>query len=285
MKMKGISEHTLLMNQIIGLCTNTYGWPSTLKDLGYFVDWVEPTFLNSEGKKVNPDLLLSSNKLLHSLVVECKGGTSLDDDQLDRLIKVTVDSIRNMVNIYTAKGLRHDLTFVTDSNSKDAIISKIYDKSPYPVLFFSKENLSKRGTFELKELEEVFKNPVELEGVPPTGFIPFNTNDDISVIAPYVFQYLLEMALKNPMEDSLEIDIDKLLNNIFPFWKNTEESKKKEFRGKINNILFEYKSENLMNYLDRIKGKPTWHITQSLQAFAKEANKIIDDLDKQKKLM
>jgi hypothetical protein len=60
------------------------GMAFTLKDLGYKVEYLEPTFLNSEGKKVNPAILFTSNKLIHALITECKGGVSIEDEQLEK---------------------------------------------------------------------------------------------------------------------------------------------------------------------------------------------------------
>jgi len=111
--MEGLSEHTVLVNGMIGLCTKTRGWPSTLKDLGYKVEYIEPTFINSEGKKVNPDILFTSNKLIHALITECKGGISVEDEQLEKYSKITVDTVRNWVSVYDASRLSLDLCFAS----------------------------------------------------------------------------------------------------------------------------------------------------------------------------
>ena len=71
-------------------------------------------------------------------------------------------------------------------------------------------------------------------------------------------------------EDSNEIDIDTILSKIQPFWKDIDETKKKALRGKVNDILFEcQKKKELKEYLEKVKGKPSWRITKSLDAFRK----------------
>lgn len=117
-----LSNHMLLMNMVIGLCKRTSDWPSILRNLGYEVDWVEPRLINSEGKKVVPDLMLTSNKFLHSLIVECKGGKTLDKDQLDRISKLTVESIRDRASVYDVRRLNMDVCFASFEEYLEHII-------------------------------------------------------------------------------------------------------------------------------------------------------------------
>lgn len=84
-----ISSHTKLINCFIGFTKRDKYYPSVLRSLGYSVDNIEPHFRNQDNDKVNPDLLLSSNKLHHTIIVECKGGDiQQKKEQIERYKKI-----------------------------------------------------------------------------------------------------------------------------------------------------------------------------------------------------
>ena len=69
-----ISEHTKLMNCVIGLTKNDKYYPSTLREKGYNVDSIEPLFKNKDNEIINPDLLLTSRKINHCILVDWHAG-------------------------------------------------------------------------------------------------------------------------------------------------------------------------------------------------------------------
>ena len=285
--MKGLSEHTVLMNAMIGLCVPTPGWPHPLKDLGFLVDSIEPIVATEDGRKVNPDLILTSNKLTHALVVECKGGYEINehrkneiDDQAERYSKVSNNLLAYKIKIHDYRRLTHDMTYVT--NDKIAEFIKEYG---YPILVFERDKLYKINSFSKETLNSKFSSEISIKNPPPTHFFPFNDNDNLSLIALYVFQKLVKFALK-AREDSLEFDEDMILKSIFgAYWKNIHETKKTRLRKKVRDILNEYsKNKELKGYLEKVKDRRSWRVTKSLEAFRKGCQKIIEDLEKQRRL-
>lgn len=228
LEMTGLSNHTLLMNMIIGLCKKEHGWQSVLRDLGYEVDWIEPHFINSEGKKVVPDLMLTSNKLLHSLIVECKGGKTLSMDQIDRLSKLEIESIADRTSVYDVKRLKMDVCFAVFEGYLKDILS-ILDNL-FPLLVFSNAEsvkLRKLGKFKLKQLNSALSHEIQLGSFPPTGYIPFTDEDDEDLIAMYILQELVSRAIKLSEKDTLKFDVDDLLSSIHPLWKKLDETQRK----------------------------------------------------------
>jgi len=277
------SNHTLLMNMVIGLCKKTPGWPSILKDLGYDVDWIEPRLINSEGKRVVPDLMLTSNRLLHSLIVECKGGKTLDMDQFNRLTKLDVNSIVDRASVYDVSKLKMDICFTSFEEHLEDIVKIV--KDTFPILVFSNNNLNKEGAFKLEDLNRVLSDGISLEGkAPPTSYIPFTDEDDISIIAMYVLQELVAKALKSSKDDVLEFDAEKLLNSIFPVWSKFDEGAKKRLRNKVNKVIREIILKKLHGkYLEKLKDSPIW-VAKTLDPFREECEKLLRYLETQWKL-
>ncbi len=272
-----LSNHTLLINQVIGLCHRVYGWPSTLKDLGYALDYIEPVFLNSEGKNIYPDLSITSNKLIHTIVVDCKSNT-LKDEQLRNYSKLTVDGLKKKTSVYDPNQLTFDFCIVTNSKKHNALLQKINSIKKWPILFFHEDKIIKKNNFEKEDLDNAFARPITITGNPPTHYYPFSDNDDLATISLYVFQQLVVNALN---KKNIPIDPDKLLAEIHPCWKNIHESKKKSLRQKVAGVLDQYSKKALNKYLEKVKGTSTWRITKPLDAFAKECNQIIENLNKQ----
>lgn len=79
-----ITPHTRLINYVIGFCKKNTGWIQPLEEEGYKVQLIEQTISTEQGNKVKPDVIAASNKLLNSLVFECKGGVTLEQDQIER---------------------------------------------------------------------------------------------------------------------------------------------------------------------------------------------------------
>ena len=276
-----ISNHTLLVNQMIGLCKRVDFWPSTLRDLGYSVEQIEPSLKTSSGEVINPDIRLTSNRLLHTLIVECKGGSVIDDSQIDKYSLLTRETIINETTVYDPTRLEFEVTFACCSEFKDIIQKRI---GMYPLFTFSNEFIKKENNFENTALNTAFSAPIKLPDFskPPVSFYPFDDQDNSSFIALHVFQQLLVLAYKGNSNEIL-INTDEILKRIFQqMWENIHEKKKKKIRSKVNNILTQYTSRSdLSGYLEKIRGKQTWRISRSLEAFRNRCQKIIEDLEKQ----
>ena len=86
------------MNSVIGMCKKNLNWISVLSDpeLNYEVQIIEQSISTSSGEVVKPDIVAASNRQLHSLVFELKGGKILKVDQLERYASLTASDLFRM---------------------------------------------------------------------------------------------------------------------------------------------------------------------------------------------
>src|SRR5262249_38271549 len=75
------------------------GFPTCLSELGYLVQTIGVTVVLSDGTKVVPDVIASRYDPDLSLLVEIKGGQSLEDAQLSRMLKVTATDLREFAHL------------------------------------------------------------------------------------------------------------------------------------------------------------------------------------------
>jgi hypothetical protein len=67
-------------------------------------------------------------------------------------------------------------------------------------------------------------------------------------------------------------------------WEYISESKKKKLRGKVDGILASFAKQRLKGYLQKVRGRSSWHVVKSLQAFTRGAGEILDDFQTQQRL-
>lgn len=275
-----ISNHTILVNAMIGLSKKTTGWPSTLKDMGYNVEYIEPTFLNADGQKVNPDILFTSNKQMHALVIECKGGKTIEDEQINKYARINKNSLIDRVSVKEPTKLTHDVSIVGLEQFSEPILLKVNGSFPVIIFTFEKQ-IEKHNSFSHKKLNDAFSHPINI-GYPPTEFYPFDDEDDESWISMYVLQELFSLSLGNSHSDNLDFTEEQLLRQIHPMWSQIHESKKKKLKAKVNTILNSYHQKGLSKQLQSIRGKNRWQIKKPLDSFTENCKKLVDDLGKQK---
>jgi len=285
--MEGISEHTLLINKMIGLTKRLKDWPSTLNTLGFNLILIEPTFnVANGGGIIRPDLFLSSKKLTHSLIIECKSGETLDkhsEKQLRKYSMVKAEDVMHRANVYDPKKLTVEVCFAINHSNK-ILAKKINNNYSFPILIFSDKKLYKENTFKHPKLDEVFSSEIPLTDYPPTSFYPFSDDEEDSLISLYVFRKLLALALKQSYKNEMEVDINSLLKSIHPCWDHIHDKKKNEILKRVSEILKKY-IPKLRDHLSIIRdGRKVSVKIMSIQAFGRKCNEIIRELEVQKRI-
>lgn len=286
-------EHTKLMNYIIGMCKKNKDWVSQLSDLGYELQIIEQTIHLSTGESIKPDIVCSSNRLLHSLVFDVKGGKSLDEDQLKRYGKLVSDDLRWVTwnEVYDKMNLKLDVCLCDlDENHKFIMMTK----HDFPMLTFSSVQLSKEGMFKNYSLNEAFKQPISLEDkTPPLSYYPFSEDDDSAYIASHVLRTLLSIVLKKSKQGidfsakSLNQEIiefnEILASNFNPIWKVLSTEHKKTLTSKIQEITARIlDNAEIKENLGIIQQKKGYKVSKNLNQFQEQALRLIDELKSEK---
>ncbi len=280
--------HTKLMNYVIGMCRKNKQWITQLTDLGYELQIVEQTIHLATGDSIKPDIVSSSNRLLHSLVFDVKGGKSLDEDQLSRYSKLLPDDLRWVTwnEVYDKLRLKLDVC-ICDKYIK-------MTKHDFPVLTFSSSKLTKEGQFKNHTLNEVFKQPIVLEGMmPPLSYYPFSEEDDSAYIATHVLRTLLSIALhksKQGMEfseDGLKQDLiefnDVLAANFNPIWKALSIEHKRVLALKIQEITARILEDpEIKESLGIIQQRKGYKVSKNLNQFQEQATRLIEEIQSEK---
>ena len=283
------SNHTKLMNYVIGMCKKDAHWVTILSDLGYEAQIIEQRINTSTGQVVKPDIIAVSNKLIHSMVFECKGGTMIDVNQLKRYSTLTVDNLLRWIDVFDRNNLKFDVC-IGDLKENHTSIVMINDL--FPMLTFDSQQLFKTRDFTRQKLNDAFREPISLKDkVPPLSYYPFSEEDDDAYIALHVIRALMDIALKNikgnpTVSEEKLISCDDIVAQRFNHvWNALSQEHKENLKRKIREIIRRLMArEELKEALAIIQQKQGYKINQNLKQFKKEAEEFIEELQSQKPL-
>lgn len=274
--MEELSNHTKLMNIVMGLALKIPKWPHPLRDLGYTIDVVEANM-----PEANPDIILTTKKYNHSIVADCKSNT-VDEGQIKKYASIQSDPQilirRGFVTIPVIKHYSADPTFISFNDL--SMIPLVIDNNICSLHVVEKDgNIQKIefkfGKFQLNDLNAIF--PINVAGAkPPYNLYPFDVQDR-ETFTLYLLRELLTYVLKQT-----SFTVEELLSSVHPYWSIIHGHKQKEFKTIADRILSELGKSELRDYLQ--KENIRWNMSvkrdaKSIQAFQKRCNEAIGTIE------
>lgn len=283
------SPHTRLMNCVIGLCKKDIGWPSPLAELGYDVQLIEQPIRTSQGNQVRPDVVATSNKFLHSIVFDCKGGNQVEPTQVSNYKGLRDTDLARWVTVFDATKLSHDICFTCFNNNQSSVSSQIQGMS---LIVFGDQNISKTGNFSDRTLDTTFDTPISLDKMkPPLSYYPFSESDDDAVIVPRVLRMIVSIALKTARggQSALEgatLTTEEITSSIHPLWKALSLDQQGKLRKRVGDIVHGIlqTEPEFRNALKEVEGKKGYKVVSTLQSLQREAERISREAETQSRL-
>jgi hypothetical protein len=282
--MAGLSDHTLIMNLMVGFSKDFSGFPSPLKNAGYRLERIEPDFVNSEGKAVNPDLVFSSNGSLKGLIFELKD-SHIEDETLEKYQAITGTEIQMVVeDVHDISRLEAELAFAGSGKMEESFDHpEIGDMlNNIPGLVFQEDVVKLRNKFEEGELNDEF-NELELPNTPPTQFYPFSPNDAEGLIAGKLCQEIMYEIANSYGDDEVKFEAKDLVSSSHNFWESISPEGKKELVSRAETIIENLMENGLDEHLEKIQGEKSFSV-QSTKAFRNKANDVLAEFDSQQSL-
>lgn len=244
---------------------------------------IEPNFF-VKGFKINPDVILTTKKYNHSIVIDCKSST-IKKNQLEKYRKM-----KNNPRILVQRGIAN----IIDRNQffLDMVLSSFKDLSgsqignDFSLVKFETENnnLKRLSTYEGHEfnfgkLNNVFPIEFDVGYKIPTDFYPFDTHEDDEI----QFQVSFLQSLQYVALNQETFDEENVLRDAHPMWELISDSKKKEFRRKADAVMGEFRKRGLDRYLGRVKDsrKKEWRLSsRTFRSFQSKCQELIDSIRK-----
>lgn len=281
------SPHTRLMNCVIGLCKKTGDWPSTLADLGYEAQLIEKTIRTSGSAVVVPDIISVSNRLLHSVVFDCKGGVTIEPRQVANYRTLMKNDFVQYLDVYDRDRLQFDLCFTDFARNHQRILPHIGD---FPALSFGDEQIQKFNAFKINTTDAAFVSPISLKDAnEPLDYYPFSLDDEKCVIIPHLLRALLSLATEkgrdgtDVLADAI-LDDEEVLRKIHKMWKALSKEHRTALKTKIRDVLSSLRTrypDTFGTQLQSIQGRHGYMVHGTLMAFKKTCQQIIADCQQQ----
>ncbi|GAA0524857.1 hypothetical protein SAMN04488066_10611 [Halorubrum aquaticum] len=282
--MENLSDHTLQINAWIGLCQLDRTFPDALRNLGYTVDIIDPSFVH-EGDSVNPDLILTSRAHNHSIIIDCKS-YFIKEEQNQKY-----ESIHHSPEVLLTRGIVSAADATEDfdaefsySSFEDLNENPHLPENDFAVVHFDEDanqyiiRTLDNYEFNLVDLQDefpIFTNTRRL----PTDYFPFDVgtgDDDYRQFTISILQSTVHVALKQNT-----FDADDLLENAHPLWIDLDNNLKNELRAHTETILTEYQLQGLDEHIEKVQAgrKDEWRVvSKSLQALQRKVDGFVDDV-------
>jgi len=240
------SPHTILINSAIGFCVKNDSWIHPLADLGYKAQLIEQTIRTEKsGKTVKPDVIATSNKTIHSIVFDCKGGKTINDQQISRYTDLTKDDLSRWISVFTQDHYSHDVCVFDFKKNHDSIIQNVKN---FPILTLSDYSLEKANTFSKPEVDKKFQHSIITKQLkPPISYYPFSETEDRRVIIPHILRAIVSLLMDRSTKDvdatnPESFTNDKILLRIHKMWGILSREHQNSLKDLVKNIIKDLKS-------------------------------------------
>ena len=237
------SDHTRLINCVIGLCNKTDKWPSALRDVGYKVQLIEQTLKLHSGGVVVPDVVAVSNQCHHILIVDCKSGRNINSEQNERYSQLTSDVLFRFVDVHEPSKFNHKFCYA-DTQAHHA---NLKSHTEHPFVTFSADAIKGEGDFGELQTNKNLHQTIRLDDMrEPTNFYPFSHSDNNDLITFYVLQGLVSHITKKSSKKIIDDEFlaRELLEITHLLYKTIGTEHKNQLVRKINEILKMLKGNN-----------------------------------------
>jgi len=198
---------------VIGFCqSETKSWIHPLADLGYRAELLEEKIPLIGGKEVKPDVVAYSKRLNDSLVVDCKGGASINQEQLGRYQLLTSQELKNYITLYDINQHTIDRCIVDFQRHHDEHAKLVGE---FPCLTMGDTHLTKSGKFTEEKLDSAFDKAIAIpnEMVPPTSYYPFSDTESQGMVVKEVIRVWF-VILQDKRKRNLNVFADETYSDI-----------------------------------------------------------------------
>lgn len=206
------SDHTRLVNMFIGLCMRGKRWPQPLRELGYAVQLVERPIAMRPSGRVVPDVIAASNRALHAIVADCKGGKGISPDQDSRYRQLDSGDLADYVTVHDAGRLSHAVCYVAIGHNRP----DIWEHTELPLISFDDSYVQARGSLGEGALDKKMRAAIPLRDmIEPTDYYPFSPEDDDLFIIPHVLREMISYFARRAREPRADISGPAMAEEIF----------------------------------------------------------------------
>lgn len=274
--MKGLSNHTKLMNIIICLSNKNRLCTPVLFDNHYILEYIELSFNKLNGDTIHADVCLKNPKSNNFILLECKDG-GLEIDQAKRYATLDQKDIINSCVGTLSGNFTHEVVYLVSENKADKLINSIKLNSfNFPILVSDETKIKLRqNDFNCQILQKIFtqNGGVDLPNPVPTFFYPFGTDDSNAYILRYISPVLIGLI-------GTEFNVEDVIKPVHTLYGYIDDSSLKDLKRKVAKLLFYVSKNDLNDFFDLPTNKKFKLKNIGVKRFQTALEKCISKLSK-----
>jgi hypothetical protein len=284
--LQGPIDHTFLMNCVIAFTSDTNKWPTPLFDMGYRLTWIDRSFGIGRLGSLKPDLLCTAYEESIVLLLECKGGKSIERRQLEKYLNISGENVQSSVSVGDRDAIV--LRFAYAVKSRTSFLDELE-------LVFPEIDEETRNSKNIEDIDvmEILPDSVRVwtirpsnwssnlvngiqfgEGSLPQHFIPFSLDDSGDWILKLIARELIAIiSKKSGRNQNPSVNARELVQSIFKVYDFLPEPE-------IQTL-----TQRVMTYFDRITKIPRFlrkieSIGRGTRISVKSLKEAIEELEK-----
>lgn len=274
--MKGLSNHTKLMNMIICLSNKNRHCTPELFNNHYILESIELSFNKLNGKTIHADVCLINPKLNNFILLECKDG-GLEIDQAKRYATLDQKDIINACATTLSDDFTHEVVYLGSENKADKLIDAIkLNYFNFPILVSDENKIKLRhNDFNCQILQKIFtqNGGIDLPNPVPTFFYPFGKDDSNAYILRYISPVLIGFR-------GTEFSVEDVIKSVHTLYGYIDDSSLNELKRKVAKLLFGVSKNDLNDFFDLPTNKKFKLKDIGAKRFQTALEKCISELSK-----
>lgn len=268
--MVSLSDRTRLVNMAIGFANGLVDYPSFLKDAGYEQERIASSFLNTDGDRVQPDIIFSSHRYV--LVFECEL-KDLTHSTISKLENVAIDDLRaEFTHAVTNDRMSHEIVYFGFGN-EEADMGDLDISSPILIYDISNKYMEKINNFEDTEVDRRISSSTF--DYCPTNFVPILGDDHPALFAEKVYQKLCLETFEGGATTDPHHIADLIYNDV---WNDLSGLERQKIIEKIDIALSKFEEENGERHMRKLEESDRQYYVNTSDAFMERCQIAIKDL-------
>jgi hypothetical protein len=244
--MKGLSNHTKLMNIIICLSNKNRHCTPELFNNHYILESIELSFNKLNGNTIHADVCLINPKSNNFILLECKDG-GLEIDQAKRYATLDQKDIINACVSTLSGNFAHEVVYLGSENKANKLINAIKLNSfNFPILVSDENKIKLRhNDFNCQILQKIFtqNGGVDLPNPVPTFFYPFGKDDSNAYILRCISPVLIGFR-------GTEFDVEDVIKQVHKLYEYIDNSSLNELKSRVGRLLNNVSKNELNDFFD-----------------------------------
>lgn len=219
-----------------GMCHGVPGLPDVLHTLGYVPEAVEITFNNSQDRPVEPDLIIASSQLHHTVCFEWKSGANTDADQLRRYSQVVPNDLISKALVNSAKCATHDIAIIGQDEHRERLPIGVRQSGYlFPVIVTIPAGMEIILNAFTSSLTDAVFRPLNVDWEKiPSNYFPLDADSEYWEYAEHAIPHvMMEMA-----SGATRIGLDDLARKMFlHHWDRMRPQYRGLLKNKIRQVM------------------------------------------------